>query len=313
MQISLIIPIYNREKFLPRLFRSLSQISMQGMELILVDDGSTDQSASLAKEFVCSSAHNFFEHAEFLTMPHRGPCAARNKGFEKASGEYVFFFDSDDEINAEFFVDAKPHFGADLICAPTQIISDNGKRQKRQTICPTTPEAHIVGAVLSTQTCLIRKDFAANIAWDESIRRWNDWEYFLRILLQKPRIAWLKNAYHKIYSHSEQITSRSFYQDLKSLNHTLLVAFNDIKQQDVSQRKVLYNALAAKAMLLSAHIYKEGHKELARKNLRYWQQQPSLRAFIRKARPIFWLDCHGMRGAWRLYLWLIEHTITINS
>lgn len=92
--ISFIIPVYNRKHILPRAINSILNSNFNDYEIILVDDGSVDGSAELCKQY--ESDDTRFK-AICLTENH-GPGNARNKGIEIASGKWIYFLDSDDEI-----------------------------------------------------------------------------------------------------------------------------------------------------------------------------------------------------------------------
>ncbi len=91
--VSIIIPFYNEENYLPRAVRSALQQTYTRVEIILVDDGSTDNSLKIAMRYA-----NEFSNVELVSIPHHSLGKARNTGLEKAQGEYVAFLDSDDEL-----------------------------------------------------------------------------------------------------------------------------------------------------------------------------------------------------------------------
>ena len=95
MKLSIIIPLYNKEKYIHRCLDSLihQDISLNEYEIIIVDDGSTDSSYSIAKNYVEKHVH-----VHLFRQKNGGAGAARNKGLEKASGDYVYFLDADDYI-----------------------------------------------------------------------------------------------------------------------------------------------------------------------------------------------------------------------
>ena len=92
--VSVIIPVYNREKELPDCFRSLENQTYRDYEVILVDDGSTDGTAALCQSQVAKD-----DRYRFYSIAHQGVSAARNEALEHASGNLIFFLDSDDEIH----------------------------------------------------------------------------------------------------------------------------------------------------------------------------------------------------------------------
>ncbi len=90
---SVIIPTYNRRSFLPIAVNSVLEQAFSDFELIVVDDGSTDNTAELFKP-----ALNKQKYAKYIYQKHRGVSSARNKGIKEARGEYIAFLDSDDRF-----------------------------------------------------------------------------------------------------------------------------------------------------------------------------------------------------------------------
>lgn len=93
--ISIIVPVYNVEKYLADCLDSILEQTFDNYELILVDDGSTDNSPSIAKKYAEKYPEKIFLHIK----ENEGPGLARNFGIEKARGEYVLFIDSDDIVD----------------------------------------------------------------------------------------------------------------------------------------------------------------------------------------------------------------------
>lgn len=91
--LSIIIPVYNVEQYLSDCLNSVLQQSLSDMEIICVNDGSTDASPNIVKEYQ-KDYHNII----LINQPNGGLSAARNAGLKKASGEFVFFLDSDDYL-----------------------------------------------------------------------------------------------------------------------------------------------------------------------------------------------------------------------
>ena len=94
--ISIIVPIYNVKNFLPDCLDSLKKQTYKNLEIILVDDGSTDGSTLLAKAY-----ESLDRRAKFFRKKNGGLSSARNFGLKKASGEYIFFLDSDDLLEKD--------------------------------------------------------------------------------------------------------------------------------------------------------------------------------------------------------------------
>lgn len=98
MKLSIIIPIYNCEKYLKRCLDSLLSQTFTDYEVIMVNDGSTDNSVSICNIYIEKD-----KRFKLVQKQNGGLSSARNMGLEKASGEYFFFIDPDDWIDKDYF------------------------------------------------------------------------------------------------------------------------------------------------------------------------------------------------------------------
>ncbi len=96
-KVSVIIPIYNREKFLKKCIESVQTQTLKDIEIICVNDGSADNSLKIIKKYLEKD-----NRIKLINKKNEGLSAARNDGLEIAQGEYVSFVDSDDWIDSDF-------------------------------------------------------------------------------------------------------------------------------------------------------------------------------------------------------------------
>ena len=96
--ISVVIPIYNGEKFLTETYERLCRSEEKDLELLFVNDGSTDKSAELIKEFQKKDSR-----VKYFEKENGGIASARNCGLQHAEGEYVCFLDQDDFVKTDMF------------------------------------------------------------------------------------------------------------------------------------------------------------------------------------------------------------------
>lgn len=97
IKVSVIVPVYNVERYLRKSILSIINQTLKEIEIILIDDGSTDSSLSIMEELAKEDSR-----IKIFSQPNHGQSIARNIGLVNAIGEYIYFFDSDDilEINA---------------------------------------------------------------------------------------------------------------------------------------------------------------------------------------------------------------------
>lgn len=114
-KVSIIVPIYNVEKYLRKCLNSLTEQTLKDIEIICVDDGSTDMSAEIVKEFQQTDSR-----IKLMSEENKGQSAARNLGIREASGEYLGFVDSDDWVDKDYFeklYNSAKFYNADIACA----------------------------------------------------------------------------------------------------------------------------------------------------------------------------------------------------
>ena len=109
-KISVIIPVYNTEKYVEKCLESLAKQEMKDFEVIIVNDGSTDNSENVIKNYMQSSKLNI----KYLEKENGGLASARNYGFEKASGKYISFLDSDDYLDKNLFSELEKYIDKDI-------------------------------------------------------------------------------------------------------------------------------------------------------------------------------------------------------
>ncbi len=99
-KISVVVPVYNGEKYIESFIKCIERQKYKNIEIIFVDDGSTDDTLRICKEY--SDKDNRYL---VFSKKNGGPSSARNVGIENATGEYIVFFDIDDEFSNDILSD----------------------------------------------------------------------------------------------------------------------------------------------------------------------------------------------------------------
>lgn len=190
-QIAVIVPCYNQGKFLQEALDSVLAQSLQEWELIVVDDGSSDNSAMVAKSY---AAKDF--RIRYVYQENAGPSAARNKGVKLTSAPLIFFLDGDDLIHSELLrcgvAYMKNHTDCTLYYTRAQYF---GARAGEFKLNYTSYRDLLVSNSIDCASIVRREDFDRVGGFDEQLRGYEDWEFFIRLL----------------YHHD------TVYQDLRSL------------------------------------------------------------------------------------------------
>ena len=193
IRLSVIVPIYNVENYLERCIKSILAFKDANTEVILVNDGSTDASGMICEKY------KPIPGIRVINKENGGLSDARNAGLELATGEYVWFVDSDDtaNLNMQKFAEAITH-EPDILCA-NYLIHQNGKR------------------TVVEQTCLsLEKEYNGPIALKLMLENnqyyvavWRN--IFRRTYLQEQNLKFKKGIYHE----DEQITPYLFLKAKK--------------------------------------------------------------------------------------------------
>lgn len=124
---SIIIPVYNAEKTLKKCLDSICIQSFANYEVILIDDGSTDQSFSICKSYESRNEKFRVHHQQ-----NSGPSIARNVGLQLATGKWICFVDSDDSIEASYLQDiqdAAVSYNANVVFIGHNKVDENGVKE----------------------------------------------------------------------------------------------------------------------------------------------------------------------------------------
>ena len=102
MRFSIIVPVYNVENYLDACLKSILAQSFTDYEVIIIDDGSTDNSKKILDELIFNLPKNKAKQFKVFSQKNQGQSAARNKALNIACGEYVGFIDSDDILDGNY-------------------------------------------------------------------------------------------------------------------------------------------------------------------------------------------------------------------
>lgn len=134
--ISIIVPVYNAEKTLNRCIDSILSQTYQDWELLLINDGSRDDSLAISKEYALSD-----KRIKVLDKLNGGVSSARNMGLDNAKGDWITFVDSDDYIGEHYF-DEIPNRKEDLVIYNLKCLGDDysGVPHAKESICSSKVE-----------------------------------------------------------------------------------------------------------------------------------------------------------------------------
>lgn len=176
-QISIIVPIYNGEKYVDKCLEMIINQTFKDFELIIVDDGSTDNTKKM-----CTKYAEKDPRIKLISKKNGGTWAARNKGIDESTGKYIIFLDCDDWYEDNLFMEMYENMkknNVDLVIAgQTNVFVDkNGKTIKKTTVLPKDNLFKTKDAILGNYI-LLREEEIGDILWNkiyksEIIKKYN--------------------------------------------------------------------------------------------------------------------------------------------
>ena len=258
--ISIIIPTYNRAHLIGETLDSIVAQTYSNWECIVVDDGSTDTTAEVMREYVKKDSR--FQYHQRPENKVKGPNSCRNYGFELSKGEYVKWFDSDDVMLPTLLEKQILSFVDNVemsVCKLSYFDFERRVPIKENIISSKNLiEDYLIGNVtFYISGPLWKRSFLEkqNQLLDESLTNLDDWDFNLRMLYQKPNITNVNEVLILYRVHGDSLS-----QEINKLN------FKEIKSELEARRKHLkllkINKLASPSVL--QHYIKGRYKFIFR-------------------------------------------------
>jgi len=253
--VSILIPLYNAEEYFSETMESLLAQTYENIEIIIVDDGSTDTSLKMAREY-----EKLHKDIKVYTQENSGAQVARNKAFEMSKGEYIQYFDADDimhhdKILSQIKALKQYDFQDDIVAIGKWMRFFNSIENatfKNQIINKSYDDKflflkeswenieYIIG-----QSWLISKSLHLKVGkWNESLIRNQDGEFFARVAYAANKIIFVQSSivyYRKGISSS--ITSKKSYTTIRSQLNSYQLYTNLVKE-DLDEHS-LHKAIAS--------------------------------------------------------------------
>jgi glycosyltransferase involved in cell wall biosynthesis len=182
-KVSVILPTYNCARYLPESVESVLSQTCKYIELIVVDDGSTDNTKEVMDRYALRP------EVAYVYQGHAGLPAARNAGLEKASGEYIAFIDADDIFLSNRIEKQLKTFDirrkTDVVYTAWQYFYDGDVRSGMP-----SPQPKLSGDILfflkrsnfiPIVTAMVRRSSLGRVRFDESLKSHEDWDFWLKL------------------------------------------------------------------------------------------------------------------------------------
>ena len=304
MKLSVIVPVYNVEKYLEECVDSLLNQTMKDLEIFLVDDGSTDRSGALADRFAKENP----DRVHTLHLENGGQGRARNAVLPMAQGDYIGFVDSDDWIERDMYekmLDRAEKTGADVVvCDFLEHYADG-----REQTLPACFQDHPLSAAGSSCNKIFRRSLVGDLRFPEGL--WYEDFYFSAVmLLRSKRTEFIPEPLY-VYRRGQESTMH---------NNNARKNLDMLKIMELIEREIGEDAREDFDFLVINHVVLDSISRLARQDApdkaevirafrRYAHEKiphltrcPSFRAETRNRRIIMFLNYHGLEQAAQLIL-----------
>lgn len=272
--VSIIIPVYNAEKYIEETLKSAIDQTWSNTEIIVVDDGSSDGSLAVVKK-------HEGDRVKVCTQNNKGASAARNKGLKEAKGKYIQFLDADDILHKDkiahqvgvlenspgsLTVGGTLHFfdGDD----PYKATNDFGKKDE---IVPLRFLLRLYGGVLiepgyegmiQPNAWLTPRELIDKAGpWNEELTLDDDGEFFCRVILASSKVIYSAEAinYYRKFRNGSNLSANSNYKAMKSLLLSTELKYQHLKK--LPANPLIDVALAKQYIEIAVRLYPQ-YKDL---------------------------------------------------
>lgn len=301
MKVSVIVPVYNVEAYLRKCLDSLVKQTLDEMEILVVNDGSPDDSQTIIDEFVVK----YPDKIVALQKENGGQASARNLALEYAKGDYIGFVDSDDWIDAEMFktmYEKAVSTNSDIvICNTIDHYADHDVYHRQSDV----GKFRKCGAVWNK---LFKRELIGDIRFPEGFW-YEDFEFGVKLLMQTEKIAYCEE--HFYHALSRPVSTMNNNNSIKNLD--MLKIMDDIVDfvhEHHLEEKYGYDL----EYMFLEHILitsinrvaeqKNPEKEMVIRKMRkyvvdqypHFRKDPVFREFGKKYQIIACLNAHGLHN-----------------
>lgn len=317
MKISVIVPVYNVEKYLVQCLDSIVGQTYSDLEIIIVNDGSTDRSPQICDQFAAAD-----QRIRVIHQANAGVSVARNTGIEVATGDYLTFVDSDDWLEADMYMKMRNQLlerpSLDMVMCDSVLIINkhlikstnfirSGYYSKVDVLAHLYPVLLVTEdfgkiPVVSVCNCLIKRQVLAgnNIRFNADLKYSEDYLFMAELMTQITSFYYLKGAYLYSYRQYEESRSKKLQEDwwptLQHLNKKLSRLLADSKEFDFTRQlklQLIHSALFLSSAIIDhkglktpnklrllRKLFTDSELETAFKNLNFDNQSRSLKVVL---------------------------------
>ena len=274
--LSIIIPLYNGEKYISTCLESIIGQELDGIEIIIIDNASTDTSIDIVDQYM----KKFPNIRLIRNKRNQGPGAARNIGINKALGKYITFVDCDDYVSKDMYLNLYDYidkYGLDCIVCEYEYVHNDDKLNSYSKQCDNIQIINKIQAVqkflkgemecYSWNKLYKRKFLLDNqVFFSEEIFTGEDVIFLAKVIVNSHKIGFSANRFYKYRRHLNSITSSTDNQKVIDHNRALIETIDYLKQklsEDEKEYLELYEVRNTVAMFIKyIQLYQFDRKKI---------------------------------------------------
>ena len=242
MKLSVIVPVYNAEKYLDKCLTQLMKQQVSGYEVILINDGSKDNSLEILKKW----KNDYPDKIVILDVDNGGQGRARNFALDIARGEYIGFADSDDWVDDLMFsklLSAAEREDADIAVCDSWCVDEHGGKRYEHA----RPQGTALSAAGSIWNKIVRRSLVGKIRFPEGVW-YEDFSFSAKLLMSTDKIVFLEEALY--YYRSGHPSTMRNQNSAKNLD--MITVMEDIRASLSTGHEEDFRFLVINHMLLDS-------------------------------------------------------------
>jgi len=266
VKVSVIVPIFNTDLFLKDCINSLVNQTLEEIEVLLIDDGSTDKSSLIAKEFASN-----YKFIKYYYKTNGGQSSARNYGINRASGEYLLFVDSDDFIDKDTcrnLYEFAKRYDAEIVRGKSLNCHEDGSLYKNQTSIYELPDKIVSGEEFIKASFksnaydiipvinLIKRSFLIknNLFFLEGYF-FEDHDWTLRLFLSVEKIIQIEKPFYYYRHRNGSTTTHTSLEKCSYLEYIILEMIKNLNIKKNIPEKTWYNMTVSLSLNILISMY----------------------------------------------------------
>lgn len=222
VSVSVIIPSYNMGRYIDGSIQSVLNGDLNNVEVIVIDDGSTDLTQSIVKKYTSTSSKKYDKRVRYKRQKNKGKPYAVNYGLKVSAGEYITILDADDKLNSKSLytrysaIEDGSGSYHDLVIGGFEVFNEEGVTVGRRSISRSYRQESVYKKFyflyktpFHLNACLFSRELYRRVgSFDTRLQRCQDIDYSLRLIKAADEIAWVDEPVYRYRKHRSDYIKR---------------------------------------------------------------------------------------------------------